>query len=106
MLKVWINGFRDNCIKNPKFYFDMNKEREWFNREDVRAIIKGIDNSIVIGDEAIQSPVFGGISVERLSHGCKATILDCVLDDCNIYMLVDVVIIVFHFYMIYQKRRT
>lgn len=85
MLKIWVKGFQDDCIKNPNSYFNNNKEKDWFNRADVRGIIKTIDNSIVVKDEYIESPVFGGMSPDRLSQGCKALILLCINPLCNVY---------------------
>ena len=68
------NGFKEDCIKNVNGYFNLNKKKEWFNREDVKRIIKGIDNTIAVKDEYLESPIFGGMSPERLSCGCKAVI--------------------------------
>lgn len=85
MLKIWVNGFKEDCIKNPSGYFDVNKEKDWFNNELSKKFIKEIDKSIAVKDEYIESPVFGAISPERLSSGCKCLILLSVLDDCNIY---------------------
>ncbi len=85
ILKIWVKGFRDDCIKNPNGYFDVNKEKDWFNDELSKKFIKEIDNSIAVKDEYIESPVFGAISPDRLSSGCKCLILMNILDGCNIY---------------------
>lgn len=75
----------DDCIRNVNGYFDRNKTKDWFNRDDVKRIIKGIDNTIAVKDEYLESPVFGGMSPDRLSGGCKAVILMAVLDNPHIY---------------------
>ena len=85
MLKIWVDGFQEGCIKAPGSYFDGHKKKEWFNREDVKQVIKEIDNSIAVKDEYIESPVFGGMSPDRLSHGCKATILMYIDPLSNVY---------------------
>lgn len=53
--------------------------------DDVKRIIKNIDNSIAVKDEYIESPVFGGMAPERLSTGCKVVILMAVLEKPYIY---------------------
>ena len=66
MLKVWVKGFRDDCIKAPGLYFNRVKKKEWFNRSDIKQIIKEIDNTIAVKDEYLESPVYGGMSPEIL----------------------------------------
>ena len=85
MLKVWVKGFRDDCIKAPGLYFNRVKKKEWFNRSDIKQIIKEIDNTIAVKDEYLESPVYGGMSPERLSQGCKGVILLYINPLCNIY---------------------
>ena len=78
--------FPKSCVKNIDVYFRYNKEKEWFNNENVKRIIKNIDKSdLQLGTELIISPVYGGIPPEYLSGGCKAVILLEVVDDINIY---------------------
>ena len=60
MLKIWVKGFREDCIKDPGLYFNYHKDRSWFNRDDVRQVIKEIDDTIAVKDEYLESPVFGG----------------------------------------------
>lgn len=69
-----------DCIINVNSYFNRSKKKDWFNRQDVKDVILGIDNSIAVKDEYIESPVFGGMAPERLSGGCKAVILMLVTD--------------------------
>lgn len=85
MLKIHLKGFPDNCIKNIDGYFNMEKDRDWFNRPDVKRIIKNIDNTIAVKDEYLESPVFGGMAPDRLSKGCKGVVMLAVLDDINLY---------------------
>lgn len=65
----------DNLIKSVSNYFDSHKTRDWFNNDLVKKIIKDIDNTIAVKDEYMESPIFGGMSPDRLSGGCKAVIL-------------------------------
>lgn len=85
MLKIYVGDFKDNCIVNVTGYFNLYKEKDWFNRPAVKRIIKNIDNSVVVKDECIESPVLGGISPQALSCGCKAVILMEVLDNPHVY---------------------
>lgn len=65
----------DNLIFSVDSWFRKLKTRDWFDDEFVKEIIKGIDNTIAVKDEYLESPIFGGMSPERLSTGCKAVIL-------------------------------
>lgn len=86
MLYIYTDAeYEKGCIRNVDGYFNRNKEKDWFNKDTVKEIIKGIDNTIAVKDEYLESPVFGGMSPERLSSGCKAVILMEVLDNKNIY---------------------
>ena len=85
MLKIWFGDFQKNCIKNPDRYFDMHKDKSWFNRDDVKNIIKEIDDVNAIEDEYMISDIFGAISPEKLSTGCKALILLHINPKINIY---------------------
>lgn len=75
MLYIRVGDFTDDCIVNVSSYFNIFKEKEWFADPFVRKVIKDVDNSDVVKDEYIESPVFGGMSPERLSSGVKALIL-------------------------------
>lgn len=85
MLKIWLGDFKKGCIKDPNGYFNISKKREWFDRQDVKDIIKAIDNTEVVDGEYLNSPIFGGISPDRLSSGCKCLILLTINPLCNIY---------------------
>lgn len=79
--------FRDDCLIEVKDYFDLERRHwnEWLNQEKVKEIIKDIDNTIAVKDSYLESPVFGAMSPDRLSTGCKGVILLQVLDDINLY---------------------
>ena len=85
MLMIRVNGFEEDCIKDPNLYFDLHKKKDWFNRTRVKEIIKSIDDTIAVKDEYLESPVFGGMAPERLSGGCKVVIMMEVLDDKSQY---------------------
>ena len=85
MLYIEFGDFTDDCITKINSYFDIAKQKDWFNSEEVKSIIKEIDKSDAIKDEYIESPVLGAISPSRLSCGCKAVILMSVLDNPHIY---------------------
>lgn len=86
MLYIYINnGYTKDCIRNVTGYFNRNKKKDWFNIPLVKKIIKGIDDTIAVKDEYLESPVFGGMSPEHLSTGCKAVILMAVLEHPNVY---------------------
>ena len=70
----------ENLIKNVNGYFDSHKKKDWFNNDLIKKVIKDIDNTIAVKDEYMESPVFGGMSPDRLSGGCKAVILMYVQD--------------------------
>lgn len=85
MLYISVGPFDKDCITNPKETFDFRKKPEWFQREDVRRVIHNIDKTDVIDGECLRSPVFGTILPERLSTGCKATILMIMYDKYKVY---------------------
>ena len=85
MLNICFKGFGEKCIKNPSVYFDNMKEKDWFNDVYVKKIIKDIDGVTAVKDEYMEDPIFGTMSPERLSSGCKALILLYVLNNVNIY---------------------
>lgn len=85
MLYIHVVQVERECIRTIDPYFNRNKSKDWFNRDDVKKIIKNIDLSIAVKDEYIESPVFGGMSPTKLSTGCKAVILMAVLEKPYIY---------------------
>lgn len=85
MLKIWVNGFRKDCLRNTSRYFDLHKKPSWFNIPWVKRVIKEIDDVDAIKDEYMESSLFGAISPDRLSSGCKCLILLYENPLCNVY---------------------
>lgn len=85
MLYITTGEFTKECIVAVDRAFDFYKRKEWFDDEIVRKCIRTIDNSEVIAGEYIESPVGGGMSPDKLSTGCKATILMQVLEEPYLY---------------------
>lgn len=75
----------NGLVHNIKSYFNSRKNKDWFNNEFVKRVIKEVDKSEHIKDEYIESPVFGGMAAERLSNGCKCLILLYNVPDIHIY---------------------
>ena len=74
MVSVFFGKDRD-AILNIDVYFNHTFEYEWLDDQFVRDMIKDIDNSIVLSNQCIQSPVLGQIPPEKLSGGVKACII-------------------------------
>lgn len=74
MLKI-IYGETDNVIYNTSVFFKNQYRKEWILSMNGTKMIKDIDSSIVLGSGAIDSPVMGIISPERLSGGVKTLML-------------------------------
>lgn len=55
--------------------FDVIFEDDWLDDPLVIEIIKGVDNTIYLGDGKFRGPFIGRISAEDLSGGCKALIM-------------------------------
>ena len=74
MLKI-IFGEVENSVYHPPTYFDNQYEDEWITDPLTVAMIKDIDQSDVIGNHLIESPVLGPISTKEISGGVKTLIL-------------------------------
>ncbi len=74
MLKIFY-GDMDDVIYNTSVYFKYNYEPEWFTDSDVVRMVKDVDDSVVLGNGAIDSPVLGVIAPVTLSGGVKTLIL-------------------------------
>lgn len=85
MLNIHIQMTDPMLITKPGLFFNRNKKEEWFYNENVKRIIKNIDLTDVIEGEVLRSPVFGVMSPDRLSQGCKAVILLECYDGVDIY---------------------
>lgn len=70
----------ENAIKGIDHYFNTYKTKDWFNRQDVKDVILELDNTVAVKDEYLESPIFGGMSPDRLSTTCKGAILLLVTD--------------------------
>lgn len=78
MLNVWFgDGYPfGKVIKRVDMYFDIMKEKSWFNDKFNQEMIKDVDRgTIVLKDYALESPMWGGMSPDKLSGGLKTLIL-------------------------------
>uniref|UniRef100_I5ARP3 DUF4869 domain-containing protein n=1 Tax=Eubacterium cellulosolvens (strain ATCC 43171 / JCM 9499 / 6) TaxID=633697 RepID=I5ARP3_EUBC6 len=74
MLRVWF-GDKENSIYNTSVYFKNQYQDKWITDDFAKRVIKDVDKSIVLDANAIESPVLGVISPEKLSGGVKALLL-------------------------------
>ena len=74
MLNI-IFGEYAGVVTNPAVYFKNTYEDEWITDELSRKMIHAVDNSTVISDRIIESPVLGAITPKELSGGVKTLIL-------------------------------
>ena len=74
MLSIYFGDLKDS-IYNTSSYFKFNYEKEWLTDPFVSEMIKDVDDSIVLGTGAIDSPVLGVIAPVSLSGGVKTLIL-------------------------------
>ena len=74
MLNVWF-GEMPEAIYDTSTYFKHAHKNQWITDPMTVAMIKDVDQSEVIGDQLIQSPVLGAISPTQLSGGVKTLIL-------------------------------
>lgn len=74
MLRI-VFGDIPNVIYNTSVYFKNQYKKEWITEPKGVAMIKDVDKSEVLGTGAIDSPIMGIISPERLSGGVKTLIL-------------------------------
>ena len=63
------------AIYNTAVYFDNTYQDEWLTSDFAKKVIKKIDKSNVLGPHAVESPVLGVISPEKLSGGTKTLLL-------------------------------
>ena len=75
MLYIHLGEFKNEYIIDVDLQFNIFKEISWFEDNFVKNVIREIDKSEVVKGEYIESPVWGGMSPEKLSSGCKAVIL-------------------------------
>ena len=74
MLKIYL-GEMEDAIYHPPTYFDNQYKDEWITDPLSAKMIKDVDQSDVIAERLIDSPVLGPISVKELSGGVKTLML-------------------------------
>lgn len=80
MVSVYF-GYDKNAVINVDTFFNNVFEYSWLDDLNVRKMIKDIDNSDVLSNQCIKSPVLGQIPPERLSGGVKTCIMLYKMDD-------------------------
>lgn len=74
MLSVYFGKMSDS-IYNTNVYFNNTYKDRWITTPLAREIIKAVDQSEVIDERTILSPVFGNMSPKKLSGGVKTLLL-------------------------------
>lgn len=74
MLRIYL-GEMQGAIYHPPTYFDNRYEEDWITQPLAKQMILDVDQSVVISERLIDSPVLGPISVKELSGGVKTLIL-------------------------------
>ena len=74
MLNIYF-GDMPEAVYNTSVYFNYTYEDEWMTSDFAKEVIKKIDKSDVKGPHAVESPVLGVISPEKLSGGTKTLLL-------------------------------
>ena len=65
MLNIYF-GDMPEAVYNTSVYFNYTYEDEWLTSDFAKEVIKKIDKSDVKGPHAVESPVLGVISPEKL----------------------------------------
>ena len=74
MLRIYL-GEMQEAIYHPPTYFDNRYEEEWIMQPLAKQMFLDEDQSVVISERLIDSPVLGPISVKELSGGVKTLLL-------------------------------
>ncbi len=74
MLRICL-GEMQEAIYHPPTYFDNRYEEDWITQPLAKQMILDVDQSVVISERLIDSPVLGPISVKELSGGVKTLLL-------------------------------
>ena len=74
MLNIWF-GEMPEAIYDTSTYFKHTYKDQWITDPLTIAMVLDVDQSEVVGDQLIQSPVLGAISPIQLSGGVKTLIL-------------------------------
>ncbi len=83
MLSIYFNTFgiddsileNPNYIDNPRAWFDNQGGRHYITGDFEKQVIKDIDNSVVVSENVLENPIFGGISSQKISGISKTVIL-------------------------------
>lgn len=65
----------ENFNRDIDVYFNNRYQKEWLQDHLVKDIIHDIDNSCLLSNYAVESPILGIIPLTRISGGAKALIL-------------------------------
>lgn len=74
MLNVYF-GEMPEAIYNTNIYFNNTYKDSWITNQMSRDIIKAVDQSDVIDEKTIMSPIFGNMGPKKLSGGVKTLLL-------------------------------
>lgn len=74
MLNIYF-GEMPEAIYNTNVYFNNTYKDIWITRPLAKEIIKAVDNSEVLDERTIMSPIFGTMSPKKLSGGVKTLLL-------------------------------
>ena len=74
MLNIYF-GDMPESIYNTNVYFNNTYKDRWITTPFSKEVIKAVDQSEVIDEKTILSPVFGNISPKKLSGGVKTILL-------------------------------
>lgn len=74
MLNIYFGNMPD-AIYNTNVYFNNTYKDRWIVNPLSKEMIKAVDNSDVIDERTILSPIFGNMSPKKLSGGVKTLIL-------------------------------
>lgn len=74
VLSVYFGDMSD-VIYNTNIYFNNTYKDSWITKPLAKAMIKAVDNSEVIDEKTILSPIFGNMSPKKLSGGVKTLLL-------------------------------
>ena len=74
MLNIYF-GEMPEAIYNTNVYFNNTYKDDWMVNPLTKDMIKAVDNSDVIDEKTIMSPIFGNMSPKKLSGGVKTLIL-------------------------------
>lgn len=68
-------GDMPEAIYNTNIYFNNTYKDNWITKQLSIEMIKAVDHSDVIDEKTIYSPIFGNMSLKKLSGGVKTLML-------------------------------